>query len=72
MKKKTISIKFDFGDSVDLKTEPEFKRIVTGIIIRPSGKMYETAIGVETSWHQEVELEKFPDNKTITGFKSPK
>jgi hypothetical protein len=47
--RKTITTKWTFGDEVELKTEPGIKRIVTGIILRPSGKMYEMAIGMETS-----------------------
>ena len=66
--KKTISIAFNFGDDVQLKTEQGIKRVVTGIILRPSGKMYECARELETSWHQEVEIEKFPENKRA-GFK---
>jgi hypothetical protein len=61
--KKVISVLFTFGNEVQLKTEPTIKRIVTGIIVRPSGKMYELANGVETSWHQDVEIEKFPEIK---------
>ena len=68
MIKKTIQIAFNFGDEVELKTEPGVKRVVTGIILRPSGKMYEMAIGMETSWHQDVEIEKFPQAKKA-GFK---
>jgi hypothetical protein len=66
--KKTITIAYNFGDEVDLKTEPTIKRIITGLIVRPSGKMYELANGVETSWHQEVEIERFPLSKKA-GFK---
>ena len=66
--KKQISISFNFGDEVALKTEPSVRRIVTGIVLRPSGKMYEIAVGVETSWHQDVELEKFPVQKK-SGFR---
>lgn len=69
MTKKTINIAFNFGDDVQLKTEPGVKRVVTGIILRPSGKMYEMAIGMETSWHQDVEIEKFPDKPKKAGFK---
>jgi hypothetical protein len=65
--RKTINILFSFGDEVQLKTEPNIKRVVTGIVLRPSGKMYETAIGMETSWHQDVELEKFPEPRK-SGF----
>jgi hypothetical protein len=65
--KRQITISFNFGDEVMLKTEPLIKRIITGIVLRPSGKMYETASGVETSWHQEIELEKFPETRK-SGF----
>ena len=68
--RKTISIKFGWGDIVILRTEPEIKRIVTGVIIRPSGKMYELVNGVESSWHQEVEIERMPEKaKPVKGFK---
>lgn len=66
--RKTISMKFAFGSEVVLKTEPGIKRIVTGLIIRQSGKMYELANSVDTTWHQEVEIEKFPE-KRKSGFK---
>jgi hypothetical protein len=70
MKKKSIHIAFDFGDDVQLKTEPNIKRIVTGIVLRPSGKMYEIAVGIDTSWHQDVEIEKFPQTQAKkAGFK---
>jgi hypothetical protein len=68
--RKTITCKFNLRALVALKTEPEIKRVVTGMILRPSGKMYELAYGIETTWHQEVEIENFPEkNKTIKGFK---
>jgi hypothetical protein len=66
--KKSFSVKFNFGEEVELKTDVGIKRVVTGYIIRPSGKMYEVAKELETSWHQEVEIEKFPENKRA-GFK---
>jgi len=65
--RKYITIRFSFGEEVALKTEPSIKRVVTGIVLRPSGKMYELANGTETSWHQDVELEKFPEPKK-SGF----
>ena len=66
--KKSFTCKFNFGDEVELKTDIGTKRVVTGYIIRPSGKMYEVARELETSWHQEVEIEKFPASKKA-GFK---
>jgi hypothetical protein len=66
--KKSFSVKFNWGEEVELKTDVGIKRVVTGYILRPSGKMYEVAKELETSWHQEVEIEKFPENKRA-GFK---
>ena len=66
--RKTFQVKWDFGTEVALKTDMNTKRIVTGFIVRPSGKMYEVARELETSWHQEVEIEKFPQSKKA-GFK---
>lgn len=55
--RKTISIKFNFGDEVRLRTDPEKTRIVIGISVRPGGKIYELAWGEATTWHQEIEIE---------------
>ena len=66
--KKSFSVKFNFGEEVELKTDVGTKRVITGYIIRPSGKMYECARELETSWHQEVEIEKFPTTARA-GFK---
>jgi hypothetical protein len=66
--KKEISVDFDFGDEIELKTEIGIKRIVTGIVLRPNGYMYETAFGVETTWHQELEMQKFPKTTRVGGF----
>jgi hypothetical protein len=71
--KKTHSFTSDFffGDRVALKTEPDIERIVTGLILRPSGKMYEIACGLEASCHQEVEIENF-SKVQVSGFKNNK
>ena len=66
--KKSYTCKFGFGEEVRLKTDLSSMRIVTGIVLRPSGKMYEIARELETSWHQEVEIEKYPESKRA-GFK---
>jgi len=65
--RKTITVKFNFGDNVLLKTERSVGRIVTGIITRPGGQMYELASGLESSWHHDVEIENEPVKKTA-GF----
>lgn len=69
--KKQITVAFDFGDRVILKTDNEFERIVTGIVLRPNGKMYELASGVETSWHQECEIDRVPEKTVVGGFGKP-
>jgi hypothetical protein len=67
--KKQITIAFGFGEDVTLKTEPDIPRIITGIILRPSGKMYELANGLETSWHQDIEIVKAsPKPSKVKGF----
>ncbi len=68
--RKSFTTKFSIGEAVVLRTEPETKRIVTGLVLRQSGKMYELATGVESSWHQEIEIERMPEKaKPIKGFK---
>lgn len=61
--RKVITVKFQIGDEVTLK------RIVTGIVLREGSKTYELACGEVTTWHQAVEIEKYPEKKTIGGFK---
>ena len=68
--RKTFNVKWNLGEVVELKTDTGIKRIITGYIIRSSGKMYEVARELETSWHQEVEIEKYPQGTTKkAGFK---
>ena len=67
--KKSFSLDFGFGDLVFLRTDCEIERVVTGVIIRPSGKMYELACGIETTWHQSVEIESCPEVVKVIGFK---
>lgn len=62
------TIKFNLGDPVILKTEPEVKRIVTGFMIRQKGMIYGLTSGDSETWHQEIEIEKQPDKKKA-GFK---
>jgi hypothetical protein len=69
MTRKSFNVKFDFGSEIELRTDPGVKRVVTGFILRPSGKLYEVASGIETSWHQEVEIDKFTETTKRPGFK---
>ena len=65
--RKTITLKFNFGDEVKLKTDPEKTRIITGITLRTTGKLYELAWGEATSWHQDIEIERACKMK-VKGF----
>lgn len=67
MIKKTLSFPYWFGDNVALKAEPEFIRIITGIILRPTGKMYELSSDGDPEWRHEVEIERFPEEPTPKG-----
>lgn len=59
---KTIKIKFKLGDFVYLKTDKEQnKRIVIGVNIRPSGRLYELGYGSASSWHYELEISEEKD-----------
>lgn len=69
---KTLQVAYDWGDKVQLKTDTELTRIVTGYIIRPSGTKYELASGLDVTWHEEVEIEVCPEKKAISGFKNQK
>jgi len=66
--KKTVTIKFGIGEEVTLKTEEPLKRIVTGIVLRDKGIVYELACGEVTTWHQSVEIEKLQPKTIIGGF----
>lgn len=68
MIKKTLRFSFWHGDKVVLITDPEKKlRVVTGITIRPSGKLFELSCREESSWHQDIEIELVKEKK-IAGF----
>lgn len=49
---------YSFGDIVFLKTDPEqLERIVTGIMLRPSGAvLYDLSCGMHSSYHYEFEI----------------
>lgn len=52
-----IKTKYDIGQIVFLATdENQRARIVTGIIIRPSGIIYYLTCGSEESTHYEIEF----------------
>ncbi len=52
-----IDNKFDLGDIVYLKTDPDQKeRLVTGVTVRPTGLLYELSVGEEDSTHYDLEI----------------
>ena len=68
--KRTLTFDYWFGDKVNLVTDPERKlRVVTGITIRPSGRLYELASGECATWHQDIEIESVHENNVkVKGF----
>jgi len=49
---------FELSQTVYLKTDSDqYQRIVTGILIRPSGAIqYELSCGSSASWHYDFEI----------------
>lgn len=70
--KHTLTFDYWFGDKVNLVTDLERKlRVVTGITIRPSGRLYELACCESATWHQDIEIEAIKDNNVVVkGFSS--
>lgn len=57
-----IENKFDLGDIVYLKTDPDQKkRMVIQISIRVTGIIYEVNCADRSSWHYEMELSNSKD-----------
>lgn len=55
--KKTITVNFNFGDTVVLKTKPDEVRIVSGFLVRPKNITYGLVSGEDETWHQDIEIE---------------
>jgi hypothetical protein len=52
-----IENKFELQQTVYLKTDPDQKaRVVTRIIVNPSGLSYELYCGTGGSWHYDFEI----------------
>lgn len=52
-----IENKFNFGDIVYLKTDPDQRpRIVTTFSVGVSSILYELSCGTITSWHRDFEM----------------
>ena len=67
MIKKTLTFPYWFGDNVVLKAEPEVVRIITGVILRPTGKMYELSSVGDPEWRHEVEIDSLPEEPSAKG-----
>ena len=60
----TITLKYEFGDIVYLKTDPDqLERMVTRAIISPNGVLYEVTCGTTASTHYEMEMTEHRDIK---------
>lgn len=58
----TIKTKFNFGDIVYLKTDPEqYPRMVVGVSVRPTSMTYMLALGSTESFHYEIEISRQRD-----------
>lgn len=71
--KKTINVKFNFGDSVVLKTDPSTPRLISGIMIRPMPNRgvfvtYGLARGEGESWHNDCEIMNLGRTFKIKGY----
>lgn len=67
MIKRTLTFPYWFGDNVALKVDSEYARIITGIILRPTGKMYELSSVGDPEWRHEIEIEKLPEGNSPKG-----
>ena len=62
----------ELGDTVYLKHDPEeVARMVTGIVIRPTGVLYQLSAANENGFYYAIEIskERKSDSKTGAGFK---
>jgi len=54
-----VELKFNAKESVYLRTDVEqLPRMVTGVLMRPSGILYELAQGDTLSYHQDFEISR--------------
>lgn len=57
MKKITLTIFYEVGDTVYLKTDTEQRaRLITGIFVKPNDIIYQVSCGSEISNHYAFEL----------------
>ena len=52
-----IETKYELQQIIYLKTDIEqYKRMIVGINVRPTGIQYQLAFGSSVSWHDEMEM----------------
>jgi len=67
---KRISIKFEWGQTVVLRTNPTTPRVITGIMLRSLRNItYGLASGENETWHQETEIMSCGQPFRVKGFK---
>lgn len=65
-----IEVEFEFGQTVYLKTDADQKaRMVTGIVVRPTGFLVTTACGTSESNNYAIEISKEKSEAPGAGFK---
>ena len=67
--KKSITVRYQLGEEVILKTDPEVKRIVTGYLLRLKSVTYGLAKGEEETWHNELEIASTGKPFKVKGFR---
>ena len=59
---KDQAINFKIGEIAFLRTDiDQRERLVTGILIRPAGVLYDLSFGSESSYHYDFEISKKRD-----------
>jgi hypothetical protein len=55
--------KYEIGEIVYLVTDPDQSRfMITGILIRSSGTVYELSCGLDVSFHTDIEISSKRNN----------
>lgn len=54
--KKIISVTYQFGETVVLKSDPDVRRVVSGYLVRPKQVLYLLSQGDNETGHQDIEI----------------
>lgn len=61
--RKTFNLKFNFGEQVFLKSDPDRKmRVISGYLIRKNQRQYLLGYGTDETSHDESEITSFRTN----------